>query len=223
MNTRFCSLALALALAASLPGLAQAQYYYDDYDWGETYEEYVYYEDDYAPLTGDPALDALLETINARFNDAPVYYAERLAVDARLEPTLLRSYLVERRYAPADVYMMAELAQLTGKPVGEVATAYSSHRGRGWGVVARSLGIKPGSPQFHQLKRGGTTWVSAPPAGAPVRGMRTPGPRGPEVHPGKGPGKARDRGPGNGQGKGRGKGPGSGKGKGPGNGKGKNK
>lgn len=200
---------IALALAALLPAAAQAQYYYDDYDWVETYDEYVYYEDDYAPLTGDPALDAMLESINARFNDAPVYYAEQLAVDTRLQPTLLRNYLVERRYAPADVYMMAELAQLTGKSVGEVASVYSANRGQGWGAVARSLGIKPGSAQFHQLKRGGTTLVSAPPAGAAGRGMRVTGPRSTAVqHPGKGHGKAKDRGPGKGQGKGQGKGKG---------------
>jgi hypothetical protein len=31
---------------------------------------------------------------------------------------------------------------------------YKKNRGAGWGAVARSLGIKPGSPQFKALKTG---------------------------------------------------------------------
>jgi hypothetical protein len=193
--------ALALALAAMLPMAAQAQLYYDDYDWDDAYDDYAYVEDDYVPLTGDAGLDAMLVSINARFNDQPVYYAEQLAVGTRVQPGTLRSYLVERRYAPADVYMMGELSQLTGKSVTDVANAYDANRGKGWGAVARSLGIKPGSAQFHQLKRGGTTLVSAPPAQAraAARGVRTSQAQPPAAHPGKGHGK------GKGQGKGKGK------------------
>ena len=198
---------ISLALAALLPAAAQAQRYYDDYDWVETYDEYVWYEEDYAPLTGDPALDAMLESINARFNDAPVYYAEQLAVGTRLPPATLQDYLFERRYAPADVYMLGELARVSGRSVDEVASAYGAHRGKGWGAVARSLGIKPGSAQFHRLKQGGTTLVSAPPAAA-ARAVRRTGPAAVAAHPGQGQGKGKQgpRGKGAGKGKGKGKG-----------------
>jgi hypothetical protein len=35
-----------------------------------------------------------------------------------------------------------------------VVDVYKKNRGKGWGVIAKSLGIKPGSPEFHALKRG---------------------------------------------------------------------
>jgi hypothetical protein len=33
-------------------------------------------------------------------------------------------------------------------------TYTTTKKGQGWGVIAKSLGIKPGSPEFHALKRG---------------------------------------------------------------------
>jgi hypothetical protein len=31
---------------------------------------------------------------------------------------------------------------------------YQASKGKGWGVIAKELGIKPGSPAFHALKEG---------------------------------------------------------------------
>jgi hypothetical protein len=31
---------------------------------------------------------------------------------------------------------------------------YQVHKGKGWGVIAKNLGIKPGSKEFHALKKG---------------------------------------------------------------------
>jgi hypothetical protein len=35
-----------------------------------------------------------------------------------------------------------------------VIEQYRSSKGKGWGVLAKSLGIKPGSKEFHALKNG---------------------------------------------------------------------
>ena len=182
-------LPLALALAAPV---ASAQYAYR-----------------YAPSTGDATLDAVLQTINALYNDEPDYYVDQIVYETRAQPVVVREYIVERRYAPADVYMIGELAQLSGRPFDDVAKRFDANRGRGWGVVAKELGIKPGSAQFHQLKRGTTVFVD--------RGRGRGSSRAPERvvyveddgHRGEGRGKA--------------KGPGHGKGHGQGRGKGKNK
>jgi hypothetical protein len=34
-----------------------------------------------------------------------------------------------------------------------VLEKYEAGKGRGWGALAKSLGIKPGSSEFHALKR----------------------------------------------------------------------
>ena len=31
---------------------------------------------------------------------------------------------------------------------------YRNNKGQGWGVIAKNLGIKPGSDEFHALKAG---------------------------------------------------------------------
>ena len=55
---------------------------------------------------------------------------------------------------PSDAYMIFRLSELSRRPVAEVMTVYRANRKKGWGVMARGLGIKPGSREFHALKRG---------------------------------------------------------------------
>ncbi len=55
---------------------------------------------------------------------------------------------------PADAYMVMRLSEMSGQPVERVVDTYRSGRGQGWGNLAKSLGIKPGSREFHALKRG---------------------------------------------------------------------
>ncbi len=55
---------------------------------------------------------------------------------------------------PADAYMMFRLGEMSHQPTDYVVRQYRSSRGRGWGVLAKSLGIKPGSKEFHALKNG---------------------------------------------------------------------
>ena len=55
---------------------------------------------------------------------------------------------------PADAYMVLRLGELSRQPTDYVIAKYRSHRGKGWGALAKSLGIKPGSREFHALKRG---------------------------------------------------------------------
>jgi len=42
---------------------------------------------------------------------------------------------------------------MSGRPTARVVEQYRAHRDKGWGVLAKSLGIKPGSREFHALKR----------------------------------------------------------------------
>lgn len=55
---------------------------------------------------------------------------------------------------PADAFLILQLWQWTGVPVSQVLEQYHASHGQGWGVLAKSLGIKPGSAEFHQLKNG---------------------------------------------------------------------
>jgi hypothetical protein len=55
---------------------------------------------------------------------------------------------------PSDVYMCLRVGEVANQPIDRVVEEYKQHRGQGWGVIAKNLGIKPGSDEFHALKSG---------------------------------------------------------------------
>jgi hypothetical protein len=62
--------------------------------------------------------------------------------------------LLDRRWSPGDVYYACSIAHVLGIPCVEVVREHDRHPGQGWGVIAKRMGIKPGSAQFHRLKNG---------------------------------------------------------------------
>ena len=55
---------------------------------------------------------------------------------------------------PADAYMVLRLGEMSRQPTDYVIKQYRSGKSKGWGALAKSLGIKPGSQEFHALKNG---------------------------------------------------------------------
>lgn len=55
---------------------------------------------------------------------------------------------------PADAFMCFQIGLMIGKPPHVVAEIFNHNRRKGWGAMAKELGIKPGSAEFHALKRG---------------------------------------------------------------------
>ena len=55
---------------------------------------------------------------------------------------------------PADAYVVCALGKMAKKPPEYVVERYNSGKDKGWGAFAKSLGIKPGSKEFHALKSG---------------------------------------------------------------------
>ena len=62
----------------------------------------------------------------------------------------------------ADAYMVLRLGEMSGKSTEDVITRYKSDKGKGWGALAKSLGIKPGSEEFHALKNGDDLYEKKP-------------------------------------------------------------
>ncbi|MBP1778127.1 MAG: putative exported protein [candidate division NC10 bacterium] len=56
--------------------------------------------------------------------------------------------------SPADAYIVLRLGEMSRHPADYVLREYKASKGKGWGVIAKNLGIKPGSEEFHALKRG---------------------------------------------------------------------
>lgn len=90
---------------------------------------------------------------NIRAEADPSGFRARLAARFRIGDAQINVVLsnVER---PADAYLVLRLGEMSTKPTDYVIEKYRSGKGKGWGVLAKSLGIKPGSKEFHALKRG---------------------------------------------------------------------
>lgn len=210
--------ALALALAAATgPGLAQ------DVRIG------------FSPRTGDVWVDTWLGDVNrygGTYRDA---FVDELVRYHRAPRDLVLDLLGRPGWTPGDVYFACSLAAVVGRPCRFVVDEWERDREGGWGALAQRLGVKPGSPEFHRLKRGFVPtydrWARpiqldddlardfpgrgrGPGKGA-ERDARGDVPHGRDEHPGHGKGKgkpgkakgedARDTGPGK-DGKGKGRG-----------------
>lgn len=114
----------------------------------------------YNVRTGDVWVDHRLEEINRYGHDYRDPFIGEMTGHYGAPRSLIVDLLDRRGWAPADVYYACAIASAAGLPCIDVVNRYDPYdrddrnRGRGWGVLAQELGIKPGSPQFHALKRG---------------------------------------------------------------------
>lgn len=130
--------AFVLVFALPLAATAAAQEF--AYDWdprsGDAWVDgHLGDINDYGRRHRDPFIDELV-----RYRDAP--------------RDLVTALLVDRGWAPGDVYYACSLAQVVGRPCRHVAEEWERSHGEGWQALAQRLGAAPGSPEFQRLKRG---------------------------------------------------------------------
>jgi len=108
----------------------------------------------YNVRTGDLWVDTRLGEINdygTRYRDP---FISELSNNYGAPRSLITELLTVRRWAPADVYYACAMAHALNRPCVEIVREYDRNPRQGWGVMAQRMGIKPGSPAFHALKRG---------------------------------------------------------------------
>jgi len=100
---------------------------------------------------GDPVLEANLNSIGASAKvDLPGFTAE-VSLQWGMPAAQVQSALSQGLEA-AEVYLAAGLASISGKPLATVIDSNKKNKSKGWGALARDLGIKPGSKEFKALK-----------------------------------------------------------------------
>ncbi len=106
----------------------------------------------YYANTGDKEFDGALHSLNnVAYKDLDNFISLLNGAFGISKPWI--ENLVRReKIPPADVYMIARLASVMRRPIDTVKRDYMANRGQGWGVIAKHLGIKPGSKEFHALK-----------------------------------------------------------------------
>ncbi|MEG3789685.1 hypothetical protein V1318_06090 [Lysobacter sp. CCNWLW3] len=106
------------------------------------------------PRSGDAWVDTWLGDVNRYGTRYREPFVDEVVRNYGAPRELVSDLLGARRWAPGDVYYACALAQVLGLPCRYVVDEWERSHGEGWGAVAQRLGVKPGSPEFHRLKRG---------------------------------------------------------------------
>jgi hypothetical protein len=112
------------------------------------------------PGLATASLESFLSSVNVQARaDLPGFHAK---VSAQFGVPIPRVEAVLGMVAtPADAFMVFQVGQMAHRPPETVVHTYQAHQGKGWGVIAKELGIKPGSREFHALKHGDLVYGDA--------------------------------------------------------------
>ncbi len=102
--------------------------------------------------TGNSELDADLGKINADAKLDFGAFKTNLALSYDISDKKIDHLSISVKMEPAEIYLALELSKLSGKSIDQVVEIYEVNINKGWGFIAKELGIKPGSPEFHRLK-----------------------------------------------------------------------
>jgi hypothetical protein len=109
-------------------------------------------------------LDVFLHDLNVHARANPEGFSATLRSQFHVSGSEV-AILVGGVHDPADAFMILQLGQMSRQPTHAVMRIYQQHqagKGKGWGAIAKALGIKPGSAAFHALKRGDFHFGSPP-------------------------------------------------------------
>lgn len=114
-----------------------------------TAEEYAF---GFNPRTGDAWMDVQLKDMNVYTRGNTEGFIDDVVISFGAPRPVIREYVIERRWAPGDVYYACALAHQMRVPCINTLRDYDKNNGQGWGVIAKRMGIKPGSAEFQNLK-----------------------------------------------------------------------
>jgi hypothetical protein len=106
-------------------------------------------------------LDNFIGSLNVQARTDMNDFSVRLSTQFGIPQTQVSAVISSVR-EPADAFIVLQLGQWAQLPPERVLRTYESQRGKGWGAMAKSLGIKPGSAEFHALKQGNLTFSGKP-------------------------------------------------------------
>ena len=102
--------------------------------------------------TGDRKLDSLLGKIDEQAKADPDGFIRQLSQKHNIPEEEIRQAKERYNLSYGDTYMATSLSRISKRRIGVVAEEYKQNQGKGWGVMAMNMGIKPGSPEFKQMK-----------------------------------------------------------------------
>lgn len=101
--------------------------------------------------SGDVELDASLKIVNSDANKDLAAFKLNLTRTFNVGlPKVDACFKVGMN--AGDAFMAFQISNITRKPIEDVIKVYKVSKSKGWGAMAKEMGIKPGSAEFHALK-----------------------------------------------------------------------
>lgn len=100
--------------------------------------------------TGDASFDAELNTINKEATNDLATFKNDLSKEFGVTIAKIDGLLKEMK--PAEALLSIKISTVAEIPLEKVVESYKVNKDKGWGHIAKELGIKPGSAEFHALK-----------------------------------------------------------------------
>src|SRR4030043_36580 len=105
------------------------------------------------PAQASSDLDVFISNLNVQAQADLGAFKVRLSTQFGVPAARVDAVMASVK-TPGDAYMCFRVGQVASKPVEVVTKEYQGNKAKGWGVIAKNLGIKPGSKEFHELKKG---------------------------------------------------------------------
>ena len=94
-----------------------------------------------------------MSSLNTRYRSDSVLLHSNLNERFNVGDAIVSS-VIKSVANPSDAYMVLKLAEMSGVAPKNVLQKYDTSKDKGWGAMAQSLEIKPGSAEFKALKAG---------------------------------------------------------------------
>lgn len=104
-----------------------------------------------APAVADD-FSLVISDVNTYFSLHHDDFRTQMAAEFGIPVTRVDSLIIAVGSA-GDAYLCLKTSRSSRRSLDDVTHAWDKHHKRGWGVVAQELGIRPGSADFHDLKR----------------------------------------------------------------------
>jgi hypothetical protein len=98
-------------------------------------------------------LDGFIGDLNVQAKADPPGFKLKMSAQFGISVPQAES-VIAKVQTPGDAYMVLRVGQVANQPQETVLNEYWANKRKGWGVIAKNLGIKPGSREFHELKKG---------------------------------------------------------------------
>jgi len=113
---------------------------------------YVAVNAQFAFRSGSVELDTDLNSINANAKLDFGKFKTNLSLNYNVSQKKIDYMSASLKMQPAEIYFALEIGKYSNRPIDDVIAVYQNDKSKGWGYIAKQMGIKPGSEAFHALK-----------------------------------------------------------------------